>query len=40
MRNTMSTVTYTARVNVATTSGDPDLKWYSYKSPRKTEQTY
>jgi len=40
MKTTMEKVTYTARVNIATYNGDPDLKWYSYKSPRKTQETY
>jgi prepilin-type N-terminal cleavage/methylation domain-containing protein/prepilin-type processing-associated H-X9-DG protein len=28
------------QVNVATRPKDPDVFWYSYKSPRKTEQVY
>jgi prepilin-type processing-associated H-X9-DG protein len=28
------------QVNVTTPSGDPDLFWYSYRSPRKTEEVY
>ncbi len=28
------------QLNVDTTKGDPDLVWYSYKSPRKTTQSY
>lgn len=40
MKGTMSRVTLTARVNVPTRRGDPDLVWYSYASPRKSETTY
>jgi prepilin-type processing-associated H-X9-DG protein len=40
MRGTMSKVTITPRVNVATKAPDPDVRWYSYKSPRKSEKVY
>ena len=40
MRGTMAHVTMTDRVNIPTKQGDPDLRWYSQKSPRKTETTY
>lgn len=33
-------VTYAAGGNFACATGDPDLHWYSYHSPRKTEQSY
>ncbi|MCP5520218.1 MAG: prepilin-type N-terminal cleavage/methylation domain-containing protein [Verrucomicrobiales bacterium] len=32
-------VQFTAQNNFGTVAGDPDLRWYSYKSPRKTTRT-
>ena len=40
MRIRMATVVYRDRTGEQTYRGDPDLKWYAHKSPRKTETTY
>jgi prepilin-type N-terminal cleavage/methylation domain-containing protein/prepilin-type processing-associated H-X9-DG protein len=37
--NGLDGVSYTAQNNFATVRGDPDLRWYSYASPRNTTRT-